>query len=62
MSDQDLDFMQFMDDFMDNFDDLNDIAWTEAVHQGVAAFNAAFKRDLDPHKGYAHYIKNVGSK
>jgi len=60
MSDQDLDFITFMDGYMDAFDDLSDGAWTEVVHQGVEAFNSTYNRDLDPHEGFIHYIENAG--
>lgn len=56
MSNQDIDFIDYLDGYMTQFNDLNDGAWEEAVLEGVISYNKCFGRDLDPHKGYLHYI------
>jgi len=58
MSNQDLDFIDFMESYMDAFDDLNDGAWETVIKEGVEAFNKTYHRDLDPHEGFLHYIES----
>lgn len=58
MSNQDLDFMDFMEGYMMAFEDLNDGAWQQVIYEGVEAYNKTFHRDVDTHEGFLHYIES----
>jgi len=60
MKKQDLDFLYFMKGAMDLYDDLPDGAWEAAGINAVEAFNAEYKRNLDPHIGFMYYCENAG--
>ena len=57
MKDQDLDFLEFMNGYMKPFHDLKDGEWESACQEGVACFNAEFKRDINIYDGYLHYMR-----
>lgn len=58
MSNQDLDFIDFIDFHMKSCGDVNDDAFQATIMEGVEAYNKMFDRDLDLYKGFLHYIES----